>query len=237
MAEGLRLDLEGPTLTATIDAGDGNLFTRQMMDDFLEAIADASRQERLRFLRIRAEGAAFCLGRQKGGASLDEVRGMAARIPAINEALRTSPLTVIAEVQGDAAGFGVGLVAASDVAVAADGATFAFPEIRSGFAPAVIVSWARFVLPPRLLFDMVSTGDPIDALAAREAGLITEAVRPDDLRARVDERLARLSAVDAYALRELKRFLVHTRAMDPGTAASAAVDNLTISAMRVIGDF
>jgi methylglutaconyl-CoA hydratase len=237
MAEGLRLDLDGPTLTATIDAGEGNLFSREMMDAFLEAIADASQQERLRFLRIRAEGAAFCLGRQKGGTSLDEVRGMAAKIPAINEALRTSPLTVIAEVQGDAAGFGVGLVAASDVTVAADGATFAFPEILSGFAPAVIVSWARFVVPPRLLFDMVSTGDPIDAPTARDAGIVTEVVEPGRLRARVDERIARLTSADAYALKELKRFLVHTRTMDPGTAASAAVDNLTISALRVIGDF
>lgn len=237
MAEGLRLDADGPVLTATIDAGEGNRFTREMMDALLSSVADAGRDDRIRFLRVRSVGPAFCLGRQKGGTSLDEVRAMAARIPAINEALRTSPLTVIAEVQGDAAGFGVGLVAASDIAVAAEGATFAFPEIRSGFAPAVIVSWARFVLPPRLLFDMVSTGDPIDARSARDAGLITEVVAAGELRGRVDERLDRLSEVDPYALRELKRFLVHTRAMDPATAASAAVDNLTISAMRVIGDF
>ncbi len=176
MADGLRLDTSGHTLTATIDAGEGNLFTREMMDALIEAIDAAGRADEVRFVRLRAEGDTFCMGRAKGGATPDELRGMARRIATVNETLRTTPLTVLAEVNGSAAGFGVGMIGASDIAVAADGATFAFPEIKAGFAPAVVISWARFMLPPRLLYDMVSTGDAIDAARALEAGLVTEVV-------------------------------------------------------------
>ncbi len=237
MADGLRLDTWGHTLTATIDAGEGNLFTREMMDALVDAIGEAGRAEEVRFVRLRAEGDVFCMGRTKGGVTPDELRGMARRIATVNETLRTTPLTVVAEVNGSAAGFGVGMVGASDIAVAADGSTFAFPEITAGFAPAVVISWARFMLPPRLLYDMVSTGQAIDTARALEAGLLTEVVPADGLASRVEERIARLEAVDAFALREMKRFLVFTRAMDPGTAAQASVDTLVFSGLRVIGQF
>jgi methylglutaconyl-CoA hydratase len=235
--EGLRLEASGPTLTATIASGEGNLFSREMMDALVDSVEEAGRQEQLRFVRLRAEGASFCMGRVKGGATPDELRSMAQRISTVNETLRSTPLTVIAEVNGDAAGFGVGMIGASDIAVAADGAAFSFPEIKAGFAPAVVISWARFMMPPRLVYDMVSTGDAIDAGRALEAGLVTEVVGADALADRVDERLARLTEVDAFALREMKRFLIFTRAMDPATASKASVDSLVFSGLRVIGDF
>jgi methylglutaconyl-CoA hydratase len=237
MADGLRLETARHTLTATIDAGEGNLFTREMMDDLVEAIVDAGRNEEMRFVRLRGAGETFCMGRAKGGSTPDELRAMARRIATVNETIRTSPLTVLAEVNGSAAGFGVGMIGASDIAVSADSATFAFPEIKAGFAPAVVISWARFQLPHRLLYDMVSTGDEIDAAAALAAGLVTEVVAPDALAGRVDERIGRLETVDPFALREMKRFLTFTRAMDPATAAQASVDTLVFSGLRVIGKF
>ena len=235
--EGLRLETSGPTLMITIDAGEGNLFSPEMMDALVGAIGEAGRSEDVRFVRLRAEGDTFCLGRVKGGATPDELRGMARRIVTVNETLRTSPLTVVAEVNGPAAGFGVGMIGASDIAVASSSATFAFPEIKAGFAPAVVISWARFQLPSRLLYDMVSIGDPIDAEGALRAGLLTEVVDPDRLSTRVDERLAALETVDPFALREMKRFLIFTRAMDPATAAQASVDTLVVSGLRVVGKF
>jgi enoyl-CoA hydratase/carnithine racemase len=164
--DGLGLETTGATLTATVDAGEGNLFSQEMMDALVDGVTAAGRSEDVRFVRLRAVGDTFCLGRAKGGATPEELRGMAGRIATVNETFRTSPLTVVAEVNGPAAGFGVGMIGASDIAVASSSATFAFPEIKSGFAPAVVISWARFQLPSRLLYDMVSTGEPIDAEAA-----------------------------------------------------------------------
>jgi enoyl-CoA hydratase/carnithine racemase len=237
MVDGLRIDRGGSTLTLTIGSGEGNRFTREMMDSLVDAVRTAERDEATRFVRLRAEGEAFCLGRSSGGEDPEEIRAMATRIATVFETLRTTPLTVLAEVGGPAAGFGVGLVGGSDIAVASSAATFAFPEIRAGFAPAVVLSWARYQLPPRLVYDMVSSGDAIDAERAVAAGLITEVVEPHALSDRVDERITRLEEVDAFALREMKRFLVYTRAMDPATAALASVDALVYSGIRVIGRF
>lgn len=235
--EGLRLEPSASTLMVTIDSGEGNLFSAEMMDALIDAVIQAGRDEQTRFVRIRAAGETFCKGRGKGGAKPDEMRAMATRISTVNETLRSTPLTVITEVNGAAAGFGVGMVGASDIAVAAEGATFQFPEILAGFAPAVVISWARYMLPPRLLYDMVSTGEAIDATRALDAGLVTEVVPPAALADRVDERIARLEEIDAFALREMKRFLVYTRAMDPATASKASVDALVFSGLRVIGKF
>lgn len=237
MVDGLRIVREGATLALTIAAGEGNLFSREMMDAFVGAVQEADRDDEMRFVRVRAEGDVFCLGRAKGGTTPDELRGMATRIATVNETIRTTSLTVLTEVNGPAAGFGVGMIGASDIAVASERATFAFPEIKAGFAPSVVISWARYQLPSRLLYDMVSTGDPIDAGRALEAGLVTEVVAPDALAARVDERIARLEEGDAFALREMKKFLVFTRAMDPATASKASVDALVFSGLRVIGNF
>jgi methylglutaconyl-CoA hydratase len=236
-AEGLRLEPSASTLTVTIDSGEGNLFSGEMMDALVDAVTQAGRDAQKRFVRIRAEGEAFCKGRGKGGTNPDEMREMATRISTVNETLRSSPLTVVTEVNGAAAGFGVGMVGASDIAVAADSATFQFPEILAGFAPAVVISWARYVLPARLLYDMVSTGEVIDAARALGAGLVTEVVPATSLASRVDERIARLEEVDAFALREMKRFLVYTTSMDRATASKASVDALVFSGLRVIGKF
>ena len=235
--EGLTIEATETTLILTINAGEGNLFSREMMDALVNSVIDAGSDENMRLVRLRAEGDAFCMGRGKGGGNPDEMRAMAQRITTVNETLRTTPLTVVAEVNGGAAGFGVGMVGASDIAVAVEGATFRFPEILSGFAPAVVISWARYMLPPRLLYDMVSTGDAIDAARALEAGLITEVVAAGALADRVDDRIATLTEIDAFALREMKRFLVFTRAMDPATASKASVDALVFSGLRVIGKF
>lgn len=237
MVAGLKVERDGPTLVITFDSGDANLFSKDMMDALVDEVRTAGRDDAMRFVRLRAEGGAFCLGRAKGGGNAGEIRAMAVRISTVFETLRTTPLTVLAEVNGPAAGFGVGLIGGSDIVVASSAATFAFPEITHGFAPAVVLSWARYLLPARLVYDMVSTGDPIDADRALSAGLVTEVVGRESLAERAAERLAVLEGVDAFALREMKRFLVFTSAMHPATAAEASVDALVYSGMRAIGRF
>jgi enoyl-CoA hydratase/carnithine racemase len=136
---------------------------------------------------------------------------------------------VVAEVQGDAAGLGVGLIGSSDVAVAADGARLSFPEILAGYAPVVVVGWLPYAVPRKRAFDMVATGAWVDAQTALADGLVTEIVGRDRLEARVDERIAELAALDATALRDIKSFIARTRAMDPASAAAASVDGLALA--------
>jgi methylglutaconyl-CoA hydratase len=160
------------------------------------------------------------------------LRGEAARIVRLNETLVTSPLTVIAEVHGDAAGFGAGLVAATDIAVAAEDARFWFPEILGGLAPSIVISWLAKTIPHKVAFDLVTTGDRIDAREAQRLGLVTAVVPAPELEAAVDERLKRLSAMSEGAIKEIKQFFVRIRGLDPAASATASVEALALSAVR-----
>jgi len=232
--EGLTIERDGATLRVTIDNGEKNLFSPAMVRELSGEIRAAAAGPDLRFVRLRSRGDVFCLGRE--GASREgprptprAVQAVAGAIVDLNELLQTTPLAVVVEVQGDAAGLGVGLVGNADLAVAAERARFSFPEILAGYAPAVVMGWLPRALPRKRAFDMVATGAWVDAETALRDGLVTEVVAGDRLEARVDERIAELEALDATALRDVKTFLARTRAMDPASAAAASVDALALA--------
>jgi methylglutaconyl-CoA hydratase len=238
MTDELLIERRGHTLVATANAGEDNLYSPAMIQQLAGAIGDAAADPRMRFVRLAARGPAFCLGRGapsatgNGRPGADAVRELADSIVALNELLQTTPLVVVAEVQGDAAGFGAGLVGNADVAVAAEHARFCFPEILSGFAPSIVMSWLPANVPRKRAFDMVATGAWTDARTALRDGLLTEVVAADRLAARVDERIDALARTSTAALRDVKTFLARRRTMDPASAAQASVDALVVGVLR-----
>jgi methylglutaconyl-CoA hydratase len=236
MPDGLTIECDGQTLVATVERGKDNRFTLAMIKELGDALEEAKREPELRFLRLRARGPAFCLGREApaglGPPRPDAVRDLAASIVRLNELLQCGPLVTVAEVQGDAAGFGAGLLGNADVVVAAAGSRLAFPEITEGYAPSVVMSWLPHAVPRKRAFEMVSTGAWVDASQAVRDGLLTEVVPGDRLEVRVDERIAELAAVPAPALRDVKAFLASTRDMHPAAAAVVAVDALVVGMLQ-----
>jgi enoyl-CoA hydratase/carnithine racemase len=231
---GLAIERREVTLLVTIDHGEENLFSVAMVNQLSREIRAAATEPDLRFVRLRSSGDVFCLGREGASAGAPRpparaVQAVAGAIVALNELLQTTPLVVVAEVQGDAAGFGVGLVGNADLAVAAEGARFSVPEILAGYAPTIVIAWLARTVPRKRAFDMVATGGWVDGETAVRDGLITEVVPGDRLEARVDERIAELAAMDATALRDAKSFIGRTRAMDPASAATASIDALALA--------
>jgi enoyl-CoA hydratase/carnithine racemase len=82
---------------------------------------------------------------------------------------------------------------------------------------------------------MVATGEAIAAEEAVRLGLVTEAVSRDELEPAVDAQIDKLADTDPVALREIKQFFAETRTMSPAAAATASIDALTISALRLVG--
>lgn len=117
MAEGLDVTVDGPVIRAVIDRGDANLLTTAMCEELTELLATPPPGAHV--LRLAARGPSFCLGRERRGRSLEELRHEVTALVGLNRALRKSPLVTLAEVQGDAAGFGVGLATLCRVSVAA----------------------------------------------------------------------------------------------------------------------
>jgi methylglutaconyl-CoA hydratase len=235
--DGLVIERRETTLHVTIEHGEQNLFSVAMVNELCDEVRAGAGEPGVRFVRLRGRGEVFCLGREgasrEGAPPPRAVRAVATSIAGLNELLQTTPLVVVAEVNGDAAGFGAGLVGNADLAIAAQGARFSFPEIRAGYAPTIVIGWLARAVPRKRAFEMVATGAWVDAEQALRDGLITETVPDDRLEARVDERIEELAALDADALRDTKTFLSRTRAMDPASAVAASIDSL---ALAVAGD-
>src|SRR5262245_56498540 len=117
------------------------------------------------------------------------------------------PKPVIVAVNGHAFGGGVGLVAAADIAVAADTAKFAFSEVRVGVIPAMI----SVVVLPKLgahhTMRLFLTGESFTAARAHEYGLLHRVVPADQLASAVQDEIDMITLGGPEAVREAKRLV------------------------------
>lgn len=147
-----------------------------------------------RVVVIAGSGKAFCAGhdlkQMKASPQLDYYRQLFADCARLMLKIQRLPQPVIARVHGIATAAGCQLVAMCDLAVAADVAKFAVSGINVGlFCATPGVALSRNVTRKQA-FEMLVTGDFIDAATARERGLVNRVVPLDQLDAEV-ERLAR----------------------------------------------
>jgi len=128
-------------------------------------------------------------------------------LPDILQRIRSHPKPVVAKLNGHARAGGIGLLAAADIAVAAQHATFAFTEVRIGVVPAVI----SVTVLPRLLrhaaHELFLTGETFDAARAAAIGLLNSAVPADQLDAEVNRYIAMLTKGAPQALAVTKQLL------------------------------
>ena len=184
-------------------------------------------------LRVRSVGEAFCLGRERGGTSTAPgvVRGEAETLVAVTRAFRRTRLVTVAEVQGDAAGFGVGVLAACDVAVAVAEARFSFPEVGIGLA--LVLAWLPRKIGERQAFWLTATGEQIPAARALELGLLNAVVgSAEELRKDVDERVAQLRARNPRVHAEIKDMLRAFGAVGDDQALDMSIDRLVVGSLR-----
>ncbi len=218
----LRAERDGPLLRVTLAKPDRrNAFDAELIRELTEAFADIGDA---RAVLLAGEGPNFCAGadvewqRASIDLSYDDNVEDALRLYRMCETIDRSPAPVVARVQGYALGGGSGLVACSDVAIAASDATFGFTEVKLGIVPAVI---SPFVLPKigahaRRYF---LTGERFDAQTALRIGLVHEVA--EDLDAAVERVLAELVSSGPEAVRTAKK-LIRERPVGEDTARIAA---------------
>ena len=156
-----------------------------------------------RVIILKGAGKAFCAGHdlkemQAGRAAPDKGRAyftdLFARCAEVMQMIPRLPQPVIAEVHGIATAAGCQLVASCDMAVAAEGTRFGVNGVNIGlFCSTPMVALTRNV-PAKIAFEMLTTGQFIDAHRAREVGLVNRVVAHDALPA---ETLALAEAVAA----------------------------------------
>ncbi len=232
---GVVIERVGDVLTFTLNNPDhGNEVTGSMFDAMLTELRSEAHLPRARVLRIRARGKVFCTGRERAGRDVASVRNESARLIEFKRVLRTSPFISIAEVQGDAFGFGFGLAIVCDFVLVAENASLAFPEMRSGLAPAAIMAYLGEYALPRFAFPLVLFGDPINSHRALQIGLISHVCPPDRLAAETDALVARVLQLDPAAARRCKEFFLTAQQNSFEQNCHRAVEALTEGSMALL---
>jgi methylglutaconyl-CoA hydratase len=232
MAEdaGLTVATRDGVVEVVIDRGDDrNLLTLDMCHQLVALLTAPPADAHI--VRLRAVGPAFCLGRERAADAVDDLRAEATTLVGVNEALRSSPLVTVAEVAGGAAGFGAGLVANADVAVAADTAEFWFPEVRIDLAPAVVLSWLPRIVGRKQAFWLTASGERLSAERAQALGLVTAVVPADRLEGEVDELVTRLRSFQPRVHRAIKDYLNATEDLPRSAAAGLATEKLILGSL------
>jgi methylglutaconyl-CoA hydratase len=183
----VRYEPAGEVTTITLDSpASRNALSSALLAQLREVLADALGDPGCRVVVLTGADPAFC-----SGADLKESRTSAAAapelFPQVLQLIWDSNKPVVCRVNGSARAGGIGLVAACDIAVASQSATFAFSEVRIGATPAIIAVPCLRRMEPRAAAGYFLTGETFDAQRAVEIGLLTCAVPKIQL----DEEIAR----------------------------------------------
>jgi methylglutaconyl-CoA hydratase len=175
MTELVHLDVDRGIATITLDSPHNrNALSAQLRTELAGHLDAALADDAVRVIVLTHAGKVFCSGMDLKEASGGAVAGQ--EFPRILEMIWTSPKPVVVRLAGPARAGGLGLVAAADIAVAADEVSFAFTEVRIGVVPAVISVTVLPRLLPRAANELFLTGESFDAARAVEIGLVNSAV-------------------------------------------------------------
>lgn len=189
---------DGPIVTLTLNRpSQFNALSEGLMDAVQVELERLSADDDCRVVILAAAGKAFCAGHDlremRADPSLDYYRKLFAQCAKMMTTIQKMPQPVIARVHGIATAAGCQLVAMCDLAVASEDAKFAVSGVNLGlFCSTPAVALSRNV-SRKAAFEMLVTGEFIDAAAAVEKGLVNRAVPADRLDAEID-RIARLIA-------------------------------------------
>jgi enoyl-CoA hydratase/carnithine racemase len=177
------------------------------MQELTSALGAAAESD-ARAVVIEGDGVCFSAGHDLGemvGRDEGFYRELFDVCTVLMESIHGLPQPVIAKVHGIATAAGCQLVAACDLAVAAEGTRFATPGVKIGLfcsTPAVPVVRA---IGRKRAFELLLTGEPIDAATALEWGLVNRVVPAADLDAAVKELTDRILARSASVIALGKR--------------------------------
>ncbi len=224
--------------TVTLDRPDvRNAFNEATIAELALAFDELGRDEDVRAIVLAANGPAFC-----AGGDLNWMKKMAAYSDAENlddatklaDMLRTiylCPKPVVAKIQGDCYAGGMGLVAACDVAVAAEDANFCLSEVKLGLIPATISPYVIKAMGENAARRYFLTAERFSAAEAHRIGFVHELVKAEALDASVAAIVKALVTNSPNAVQQAK-VLVRDVAGKPVDAALLADSAQRIATIR-----
>ena len=206
----MHLAVRSGIATITLDSpANRNALSAPLRTQLLDSLERSAGDDAARVVVLDHTGPVFC-----AGLDLTEPPDAVRELPQILERIWTHPKPVVAKLAGHARAGGIGLMAAADITIAAQDATFAFTEVHLGVVPAVI----SVTVQPRLLAhaarELFLTGESFDAARAVAIGLVNTAVPAEQLDAEVDRYTGMLTQGGPQALTLTKQLLCRGRTLD-----------------------
>jgi len=233
--ENLLVTQEGPVAAITLNRPERrNALSLGLMRELIEALDRIGGGRDTRAVILAAAGKVFCAGHdlsEMAGRDIVEYRRIFDVCSELMLKIQAIPQPVIAEVQGVATAAGCQLVAACDLAIAAEEAWFATPGVKIGlFCTTPMVALTRAIGSKRAL-RMLLTGDPVDARTAAEWGLINEVVPAAELVAATRELAAKVAEASSLVVAIGKQAFYTQIDMDTPKAYAYAKEVMSLNAM------
>lgn len=190
-----------------------NAFNDDVIAELTAAFETLGGRDDVRAIVLAALGPAFCAGadlnwmRRMADYTREENVADAAKLAEMLRVMYACPKPTVAAVQGDVFAGGMGLVAACDMAVSVDTATFCLSEVKLGLIPATISPYVIRAMGARAAHRYFLTAERFSAQEAHRIGFVHELVAADALDAKVDELLKALTSASPHAVRACKRLV------------------------------
>lgn len=224
----LRLERRGPVAIVTLDRPRVlNALRQSMLDRLQEILQELAYDDAVRVLIFTGTGRAFSAGIDLKEVGQGTTRASLERTQQLTRELIGHPKIVIAAINGLAVGLGAELCVAADLRIAAQSATFAFPEVKRALFETNGVTY----LLPRIVglgraMEWFVTGDPVSAAEAHAAGLVNRLVGDDQLLDHAIEWANGIAANAPIPVRLVKQCLYQGLASDLERMLEAEVEGV-----------
>jgi len=226
---------EGPVAVITLNRPERrNALSLGLMRELIAALDRIGGDREVRAIVLAAAGKVFCAGHdlsEMAGRDINEYRKIFDVCSELMLKIQAIPQPVIAEVQGVATAAGCQLVAACDLAIAAEGAWFATPGVKIGlFCTTPMVALTRVIGRKRAL-QMLLTGEPVDARTAAEWGLINDVVPAAELAAATRKLASKVAEASSLVVSIGKQAFYTQIDLDTAKAYAYAKEVMSLNAM------
>lgn len=214
-------ELDHHVLFVTLNRVDKhNAFDDTLLHELQRVLDQAATDERVRVIALKANGKHFSAGADLSWmqrmVNLTEAENIddAKVLARVMHTLYQSKKPTLAIVQGAAMGGGVGLIAACDIAIAADSASFCFSEVKLGLIPAVISPYVIRAIGERNAAWLFMSAESFSAEQALRCQLIHHITTKENLLTMATAYAHTLSKLPPEACRQAKALVHHVSHCD-----------------------
>lgn len=215
-----------------------NAFSNEMLEGYLERLAECGERDDVRCVVVTGEGRGFCSGGDTGGmggapTTVTAVKsGLWDRIQKISQAIQLLDKPVIAAVNGVAVGAGMDLALHADIRYAAKSARFAETYVRMGLVPGNGACWfLPRVVGVQKALEMLWTSTFVDADEAKKIGLVLDVYEDDQMMDEVLKTAAKIAAGAPISVQLIKRLVYQNQTMDLRSSLDMVSSHMTLARM------